>query len=210
MTIEGTSKNTYSLAKVISLLFHPLFMPLYGIIIIFSAPTLLGYLPLAVKKILFFVILVNNVMIPLTLLPFFRFRNVISSYAIEDRKERIIPMLATTLLYSVTSVIIYRFQIPVFLKTFIIATAFLALAATIITFWWKISVHSAGIGALVALVFFLSVKMYATLTWYFIGVILTGGVVLSSRLKLNSHNPAQVWAGFALGLLGIVLFMLVF
>ncbi len=210
MTIEGTPGNSDSVAKVISLLFHPLFMPLYGLLIIFSAPTLLGYLPLAVKKILLVIITINNVLIPLTLLPFFRFRNVISSYAIEDRKERIIPMLAVTFLYSVTSIIVYRLQIPVFLKTIIIATAFLSLGVTLVNFWWKISVHSVGAGALVALVFFLSVKMYTALTWHLIGVILVGGVVLSSRLRLNSHTPAQVWAGFALGLLGIAFFMLVF
>lgn len=210
MTIEGTQGTSDSVAKVISLLFHPLLMPLYGLLIIFSAPTLLGYLPLAVKKILFIIITINNVLIPLTLLPFFRFRNVISSYAIQDRKERIIPMLAVTFLYSVTSIIVYRLQIPVFLKTFIVATAFLSLWVTLVNLWWKISVHSVGVGALVALVFFLSVKMYTALTWHLIGVILVGGFVLSSRLRLNSHTPAQVWAGFALGLLGIAFFMLVF
>ncbi|MBW6501390.1 MAG: hypothetical protein K0B05_08355 [Bacteroidales bacterium] len=210
MTNDGTPESGNSVAKVISLLFHPLFMPLYGLLIIFSAPTLLGYLPLAVKKILFIIIAINNVLIPLTLLPFFRFRNIISSYAIRDRKERIIPMLAVTFLYSITSIIVYRLQIPVFLKTFIVSTAFLSLGATMVNFWWKISVHSVGVGALVALVFFLSVKMYTALTWHLIGVILVGGFVLSSRLRLNSHTPAQVWAGFALGLLGIALFMLVF
>jgi hypothetical protein len=210
MTDDEAPGKSVSVAKIISLLFHPLFMPLYGLLIIFSAPTLLGYLPLAVKKILFIIIMINNVIIPLTLLPFFRFRNVISSYLISDRKERIIPMLAVTFLYSITSIIVYRLQIPVFLKTFIVATAFLSLGATLVNLWWKISVHSVGVGALVALVFFLSVKMYTSLTWYLIGVILVGGFVLSSRLRLNSHTPAQVWVGFSLGLLGIAFFMLVF
>jgi hypothetical protein len=37
-------------AKIISIVFHPLLMPVYGMAIIFSAPTLLGYLPFNVKK----------------------------------------------------------------------------------------------------------------------------------------------------------------
>jgi hypothetical protein len=39
-------------------------------------------------------------------------------------------------------------------------------------------------------------------------VILASGLVLSSRLRLNSHNPSQVWLGFLTGFLGISLFIL--
>jgi hypothetical protein len=198
------------MAKIISFIFHPLFMPLYGIWIIFSAPTILGYLPVEVKKILSFIILVNNVLIPITLMPFFRYRNVISSYNIDERRERVTPLLATTLLYSITTIIIFRFQIPLFLKSFIIACSFLVLSVSIINFWWKISIHSVGVGALTAVVIILSVKMYTFLTWYLVGVILAGGLVLSSRLRLNVHNPPQVWVGYAAGFLGLFLFMLIF
>lgn len=202
-------KNS-NLAKGISLLFHPLFMPLYGMLIIFSAPTLMGYLPAPVRKILFTVVLINNVLIPAMLLPFFRFRNIISSYSMEERKERIIPLISVTILYSITSYIIYRFHIPVFVKSFFIALSFLALFITIINFWWKISIHSVAAGALIALVFVLSLKMYTSLTWYLIGVILAGGMILSSRLNLNSHNPPQVWAGLALGLIATSILMMLF
>ncbi len=198
------------LARIISFIFHPLFMPLYGMCIIFSAPTILGYLPVAVKRILFFIILINNVLIPVTLMPFFRYRNVISSYNIDDRRERVTPLLATTLLYSITTIIIFRFQIPLFLKSFIIACSFLVLSVSIINFWWKISIHSVGVGALTAVVIILSVKMYTFLTWYLVGVILAGGLVLSSRLRLNVHNPPQVWVGYATGFIGLFIFMLIF
>jgi len=209
MTPEKSTDIRDILAKIISFVFHPLFMPLYGMWIIFSAPTILGFLPLTVKRLLFYIILINNVLIPVTLMPFFRYRNVISSYNIDDRHERVTPLLATTLLYSITSIIIFRFQIPYFLKSFIIASAFLVLMVTIINFWWKISIYSAGMGALTAVVVILSVKMYTFLIWYLIGVILAGGLVLSSRLRLNSHNPPQVWAGFVTGLLGLILSMLI-
>ena len=77
-------------AKIISIIFHPLFMPLYGMLIIFTAPTLFLYIPLKVKKILLLVITTNNILIPISLMPFFRYRNIISSWIIETRKERII------------------------------------------------------------------------------------------------------------------------
>lgn len=202
------SNFSETLAKVVSGVFHPIFMPLYGLLILFSAPTFLVYLPIEAKRILFFVLLINNVFIPLAMLPFFRYRNVISSYRIEGRNERIIPLLSASILYCTTSFIVFRFQIPFLLKSFIFATAVLAIIVSVINFWWKISVHSVGAGALTATVLMVSLKLHTPLTNYLIAVVLIGGLILSSRLKLNVHTPSQVWAGFGTGLIIITLFLL--
>ena len=197
-------------AKIISAVFHPLFIPVYGMVIIFSAPTLFGYLPFTVKKLLLLIVLINNVFLPLSILSFIRYRNVISSWSVKERKERNIPLLLTALLYFITSYIIMKFQIPAFLKSFLIAIFFVSLVITVINFWWKISIHSAGAGALMSLIVILSFKMYTSLEWYLVLVIIIAGLVLSSRLKLNYHNPPQVWIGFLTGFLGLALFMSLF
>jgi hypothetical protein len=196
------------LARIVSVVFHPIFMPLYGLIILLSAPTFLGYLPAEIKKIMVLIVLVNNVCLPLALIWLFRYRNLISSYNIEDRRERTIPLLTASILYCTTSFIVFNYQIPFFLKSFIFATSVVSIIVSMINFWWKISIHAVGAGALTATVLVLSLKMYTPLTWYLAAVILTGGMVLSSRLRLNSHNPSQVWIGFLTGLLGISLFIL--
>lgn len=206
-----TDKPTYFLekpAKIISIIFHPLLMPVYGMAIIFSAPTLFGYLPFNVKKLLFLIILVNNVLLPLSLMPFFIHRKIISSWALSERKERNIPLIITTLLYVTTSYIIFRFPIPLFLKSFVFATAFLSLLVTLINFWWKISLHSVGAGALIGIILLLSVKMLTPLEWYLIPAVLIAGLVLSSRLRLNQHSPTQVWIGVFTGFSGLILFMM--
>lgn len=196
------------IAKIITIIFHPLLMPVYGMTIIFSAPTLFGYLPFNVKKLLFLIMLINNVFLPLSLLPFFMHMKVISSWSVSERKERNIPLIITTILYGATSFIILRFPIPLFLKSFIFGTAFLSVIVTVINFWWKISLHSVGAGGLIGLVLILSLKMLTPLEWYLIPAIITGGLVLSSRLKLNLHNPQQVWIGLFTGFFGIVSFMM--
>jgi len=196
------------LAKIVSIVFHPLFMPLYGLAILISAPTFLRYLPPEAKRILFLVVLINNVLIPLALLPFLRYRDIISSYQIDDRRERIIPLLTTSILYCTTSFIVFRFQVPFFLKSFIFATSVVAIIVSMINFWWKISIHAVGAGALTATVLSLSIRMHTPLTWYLLAVVLSSGVVLSARLRLNSHNPSQVWVGYLTGFMGIILFIL--
>ena len=210
MNTTGTKQLPEKAAKIISVIFHPLFMPVYAIIIIFSAPTLLGYLPFQVKRLLLLIVLVNNVLLPVSLLPFLRHWKIISSWTIDIRRERLIPLVMTTILYSITAFMIYGFPVPVFLKSFILATCFVSLLVTVINFWWKISLHSAGAGALIAIVLILSFKMYSPLVWYLISSVVAGGLVLSSRLRLNFHNPQQVWFGFLTGFLGLILFMMFF
>src|SRR5512133_94217 len=208
MTTDNPKDFTGNLARIITVVFHPLLMPVYGMAIIFSAPTLLGYLPFNVKKLLLLIMLVNNVLLPLSLLPFFFHRNIITSWSISERKERNIPLIIATVLYCTTSFIILKFPIPLFLKSYIFASAFLSVIVTIINFWWKISLHSVGAGALIGLVLVLSFKMLTPLDFYLIPAIIVGGLVLSSRLQLNMHSPGQVWIGLFTGFAGLSLFML--
>lgn len=198
----------HKLARIISVIFHPLFMPVYGLLILFTAPTFLKYLPAQVKFLLMAIVLINNVLLPVGMLPLLRYRNVISSYSIEDRTERIIPLLLASILYCTTSFIIFRYQIPFFIKSFIFATSIVAIILSMINFWWKISIHAAAAGALTAMVIMLSFRMHTGLILHLAAVIVVSGMILSSRLKLDAHDPAQVWAGYFTGFLGVSLFIL--
>jgi hypothetical protein len=197
-------------AKTISVVFHPLLIPLYGMIIIFSSPTFFWYVPFKVKGILLLIIATNNIIIPITLMPFFRYRNIISSWLIETRKDRIAPLITVSMFYIITSFIMLRLPIPFFIKAYVFSTSLVVIAVTVINFWWKISIHSVGAGALAGIVIVLSFAMTVPLTWFLIPVILISGLILSSRLKLNSNNVREVYIGFLSGFVGINLFMLLF
>jgi hypothetical protein len=210
MITEKTNQTIDKLAKICSIIFHPLFIPLYGMIIIFSAPTLFGYLPFTVKKLLLLIVLINNVVLPISLLPLFKHRNLISSWTLNSRTDRNIPLAVSSILYAVTSYIMFRLPVPIFLKTFILSICLLTIIITFINLWWKISLHGVGVGLLTALVIILAFKMYTPLLWYLILVILTGGLVLSSRLRLKAHNPLQIWLGFLTGFVCLSVFMTIF
>ena len=197
------------LAKTISVIFHPLLMPVYGLLIIFMAPTILNYLPFDVKKLIVLIVFVNNVLLPLSLIPFFVHNNMISSWFMSERKDRVIPLIITTMLYCVTTYIVFRFPVPFFLKTFFLAAAVLSLIATLINLWWKISLHSISSGVLFALVLTLSLQMRTPLMWYLIPAILAAGMIMSSRLHLKLHDPLQVWSGFFAGFLGFSIIMMI-
>lgn len=194
-------------AEIISIVFHPLFMPLYGLVVIFTAPTLFWYLPFEVKRILFLIMLANNVIIPVSILPFLKYRNIINSWFLETRSERVVPLFIGTLLYFVTSFIMFKLQIPLFLKAYFYAISFISTIVLIVNFWFKISLHATGAGLLTGIILVLSLKMSAHLTWFMIPAILVAGLVMSSRLKTDTHNPMEVYAGFFTGFAGLYIFM---
>jgi hypothetical protein len=197
-------------ARYISVLFHPVFMPIFGLIIIFSAPTFFFYIPLKVKGILVLTLVTNNILIPVCLLPFFRHRNIISSWSIETRKDRIAPLVASSVFYLITSYIMMRLQIPLFIKAYVFSISMTVIFVTVVNFWWRISLHSVGAGAVTGIVIALSLGMNVPLTWFLLPVIIISGLILSARLKLNSHNIPEVFAGFFSGFAGMNLFMRMF
>jgi hypothetical protein len=189
-----------TLAKIVSVAFHPLLIPLYCILIILSAPTLFDFIPFEVKKLLLLVIVINNFFLPFSLILYLRYRKLITTFVIDNREERMLPLVLTTFFYFVTVYIFLKFRIPVFIKTFVLTAAIISMVVMMINLWFMISIHAAGVGALLATVLVLSVKMQTPLTWFLIPVILISGAVLSSRLLLNSHTPREIWFGFFLGL----------
>jgi hypothetical protein len=207
METSRTENILTSVAKIISVVFHPLFMPIYGILIIFSAPTLFGYLPFSIKRLLILIVLINNVFLPLSLLPYLKYRNHITSWSIDNQRERMLPLFIATILYAATSYIIIRYPVPVFIKTYIFGIFIISLSVTTLNMWWKISIHSTASGAIAALVLVLSFKMNSPLLWPMLLVIISAGLILSARLKLNVHNSSEVWSGFFLGYFGLGLLM---
>jgi len=196
-----------SLARVVSVIFHPVFLPLYGLMLIFSTPTLLVYLPGSVKRIVYLFVLVNNIILPLAILPLFRLRNIISSYRLDDRRERIVPLLTATLMYFLTAVMIFRLQLPGMIKAFSLASACVVFATALLNFRWKISVHAVGAGAMAAMVLVLSFKRYTGLVWIIAAVFILSGLIMASRMWLKAHSPWQVYAGFlnGFGVMGLAM-----
>lgn len=210
MQNETTKSLPMKTARAVSFIFNPLFMPIYGLLIIFFAPTLFWYLPFKVKEILFFIFIINNLLIPVSLIPFFRYRHIISSIVIENRRERLIPLITVSFLYLVTSFIMFRLQIPVFLKAYSYAITLITIALLVINLKWKISLHSAGAGALTALVLVLSMKLSSGLPLLIILSVLISGIILSSRLRLNTNSPSEVYSGFVTGFVILAACILLF
>ncbi|MCK4288907.1 MAG: hypothetical protein KAW86_06865, partial [Bacteroidales bacterium] len=86
---------------------------------------------------------------------------------------------------------------------------FLLIITLIINFFWKISIHMIGIGGMLGTLIGLSFLWMIDIPFLIILLILCSGITGFARLKLNAHNPAQVYTGFVIGTSFMLLLFLV-
>jgi hypothetical protein len=200
-------------ANLMSYVFHPLMMATYLFsAIIFIEPMQLvppGYTIVA-QWLIILVVWLTTFAIPAISLVLLKFTGNITSLKLHNRKERLIPFFYATVFYFFTA---YYFTQQMLLTDLasgvFIVIAIMILLAAIITFLWKISVHSLGMGGVVGLLLIITTTIPES-SIYLISLvaILLSGLVLSARLKLQAHTTLQVYTGFALGF--VVSFMIIF
>jgi len=186
-------------AEVLSVIFHPIFIPLYGLLIIYSSPTLLSFIPSQLKRMIFILVLTNNVILPLALATILYVRGAITTFNARDRNERVILLTFALMMYTLTAYLLLRMQVPNLFRAYFISVAVVTLITLLITTFYRISLHAAGIGGLLVLIIFMIVLYDISTVWQLTSVLIVGGSVMSSRIWLDDHTPSEVWTGLAAG-----------
>ncbi len=197
------------IARIVSILTYPLFMPTYAIIIAFTQT----YLRLLPGNTLITVLLVTigiTIMLPVIAIYLLYAKGRITDPVLNLRKERNIPLALSAMCYLGLAGYLWKIHAPGWVTAFMLGAAAVTAIFLIINLVWKISGHSAGLGGLTALAIFLCYKGYAfTGLWLPITVIIIAGVVTTSRLLLARHTLSQVAAGFFLSFVVIYTSLLV-
>ncbi|MCU0390359.1 MAG: hypothetical protein MUE81_04515 [Thermoflexibacter sp.] len=191
-----------TLAKVISYIFHPALIPTYVFsIIFFFAPSLISYKPEQKLMLLTMIFLLTFVLPSMSIYIYYKL-NMISSLAITERKERVVPFLTISLFYLIMCHFFYT-QPHIFpLMAWVMLGITLVVGLiTVLTFFFKVSVHSAGvsggIGVLLGLQYLYPNENFLYPILFF--VFLTG-LVASARLALNAHSYQELIAGSVIGI----------
>lgn len=149
------------------------------------------------------IIFLITFLIPVVSISFLRVTNTINSFKLNNRKERIIPFSFISVFYlTATFLFIYKVQMGPSINLVLGTITAIIIFITVITFFWKISAHSAGVGGMLGfmLAFYLKDPQFGNL-WILALIVIISGAVMSSRLYLNVHNPRQVYAGALIGFL---------
>lgn len=206
-------------AKGISIVFHPLLMLTYMLILLLAVnPYLFGVNRLGEKASILFVM---RVFFTTFLLPaiavFVMWRlELITSLQMRDKQERIGPFIASGVFYLWTfRSVMADSNIPTAFLIAALGTTIGLFMAFLINLFFKISLHAMGVGGMVGMV---AISMWYfsygnfTATLPFVGyshisinlvlifTILIAGIVGTARMILAAHTPKELYAGFLLGL----------
>jgi hypothetical protein len=193
------------LANFLSVALHPLLMPTFlFLILFFLAPTATGAESLGLMFKLAFLgfTFFYTFVLPAYFIYLLHRWGIIGSMKLENLRDRRIPYFLTAAIYTILGYIIYSKNSMLFPCAYILwsITALIFFVA-IISLWWQISAHAAGIGGMIGALAGIFVQMgESELFIPMLCFIFLSGLLISARLKLNAHTPAQVGAGFLLGI----------
>jgi membrane-associated phospholipid phosphatase len=187
-------------SKIISYVFHPLLMSAYGIaLLLFTKNHISIFIPFNYKLRIVGITFIFTFLLPtvnaLILLKLGR----IKSLEMETSRERIIPYAGAVLYHFALFYLFYSAQFPNIFQILILGAAISIFLTLFITFKWKISAHTVGIGGIAGGMLGIIYRLQTDLIFLFLAAILCSGMIGYARLKLNAHTPAQVYSGFALG-----------
>ena len=130
-----------------------------------------------------------------------RSQSIIQSFSMVNRGERVTPFFFITVFYvAVCYMMSGRMGWDSFFIVAMMTIAGTSLVVSLVTIYWKISVHSVALSSLVGfLLAVMQVRAEPDLLYPLAGCIIAAGAVMSSRLYLNVHTPAQVGWGCLVG-----------
>lgn len=183
------------------MVFQPLLIPSMMVLTLFYIVPEATVVPGEAKWSIALLVGFTTFLVPLLGLVGMRFSDLIHSFHLPEKRERLVPFVLVSVFYCMTSGFFYwKLNVDELLIATLGLATFSLMALTAVTYFWKISAHQTALGGWVALVAVLSVKFYSPPMFYYLLVIIViSGLVGTARLYLNAHKPLEVYAGFALG-----------
>lgn len=196
-------------AKVISAVFHPLLMTTYLFLLLtYFLPVILQ--PAQPSPWIILLIFVTTFALPAVNFLLLRLTGSIRDLTMPHRHQRILPFIFISAIYVfVTMMFYWKFPIPNLLRLMMIVSA-MVVFATVVTFFYKISVHSLAMWGAVGMMLPMNkVSEVGSLLIPTVIVIVIAGLVMSARLALDAHTPREVLvgstSGFAIGFFGMII-----
>jgi hypothetical protein len=191
-------------AEVVSVILHPLFVPVYVLFFtIYESPLTM---PLDPQKRFFISVSICMAYVgyPLFVVFITRKLNLIESMRLKTRRDRIIPYVACGIFYFWMWYVLYKEgSFPVQLSWFALGVFLASSAGLIVNSYIKVSMHGIAAGTAVAYFYLLAATSPLAMGFYLVIAVLLAGLVCSARLIKEEHSPAEVYIGVIVGVLSM-------
>jgi len=189
--------------KTVSLLFQPLLVPTYAMILLMNMDVFL-LLPLLWRLIAIIGTFVFTGILPALPIWLMMKRGEVNDLFISKREERTMPYLFSFMAYVFWALFLWRtLQLPLFIVAMGMGSAVSIFIIVFINLKWKISAHACGMGGLCGAVFGVCYRTAINPVWLFAIVLFISALVAFSRLELKAHTPGQVLAGYVVGFIAV-------
>lgn len=188
------------LANLISIVFHPLLIPTFGLALLFWSDAYFTYmLPVNYRLMILAMFFFITFVTPITMFYIMYLQRFISHISIKNRDERTIPYMVVAVMYLYVYYLLKKLNLsPIVLQT-IVAMFFTLLSVLVVNLFWKVSAHTAAIGGVVAAIYYLNIFQGLNLQYFLLFSVVLAGIIGTARLQLNAHSLNQVLVGYGLG-----------
>ena len=186
--------------RVISILFHPVFLPLYCLLLLFSIKSSANFdFIFKARLMLLAFVAVTTIFFPLLMIFLMKWQGYISSYQMENRRDRLLPYLITAIFYFLAYNMFCRMQLHGIYINSILGTSIILVVVILISIRWKISTHMAAMGGVFGMIVSISFSLSIELMFPLAVITVLAGIIGYARLQLNSHKPVEIYTGFIVG-----------
>jgi membrane-associated phospholipid phosphatase len=192
-------KNIIYLARFVSMLFTPFYLPLMGLILLFTL-SYLALLPVAYRLQIIAIVYLFTILLPTYIIHFYRKHQGWNLIELGHRERRMVPYIISILCYLTCVWLLKTMNVFHFVSSILMAALLVQIVCAIINTWWKISTHTAAIGGVAGALFAFSEIFGFNPVWWLCVVLCVAGILGSARMILRQHSLSQVLAGFGVGL----------
>ncbi|MBK8701621.1 MAG: hypothetical protein IPN29_19540 [Saprospiraceae bacterium] len=200
---------------LLSYLFHPLFISAYFIWLIYwMNPVFMDFSENNGSQLIIISLLTSTILFPGIAIFMMKGLKLIDSIQMRDKKERVGPLIVTSLFYIWVFLNFKRNSlVPEYITYFMLGATLSLFICFFFTLFFKVSLHTVGFGSLLLGLAIIRFKyafddviltlpgktLIVSTDLILLCILILGGIVGTSRLLLDAHTPKQVYLGYLLG-----------
>jgi hypothetical protein len=193
-------------ARVVSVVFHPLFIPVYLSAFLIYVNPIFPALDASEKAILLVRFIVMYAVFPLATILLAKALGFVQTIFLKTQRDRIIPYVACGLYYFWMWYVLHNQ--PEFGKEVVLLALAIFLASSgglLANSYLKVSMHALSVGVMVTYLLLLGFLLPVSFGFYISVALLVAGAVCTARLVTSDHHPVEVYAGLIIGILAQLL-----
>lgn len=185
-------------ARAVSLFFTPFYLPIVGMLVLFTF-SFMSIFPTAYKLQVLAMVYFFTILMPTISIRLYRKYQGWTLIELGQRERRMVPYALSIASYFACYYFFLRLHMPHFIGSILLAALCVQMICALINVVWKISTHSAAIGAVGGALFAFAEYLAFNPIWWLCLVFLVGGIVGTCRMILRQHSLGQIVGGFWIG-----------